>query len=64
MIGRFIILCDPQYFDLAKEAIEFLQEHPEHSSTMISQTDGNGNFYAAVFANRNKKSIRVRQVKP
>jgi predicted choloylglycine hydrolase len=64
MIGRFIIECDPQYFDLAKDAIEFLQEHPEHSSTMISQTDGHGNFHASVFANRNKKSIRVRQVKP
>lgn len=64
MIGRFIIECDPKYLDLAREAIEFLQENPQHPSTLISQTDGEGKFLASVFANRNKKSIRARQVKP
>lgn len=64
MIGRFILLCDTEHFDCAKEAVQFLLENPEHKETMYSQTDGNGTISVMMFAKRLKKSISVRQVRP
>jgi hypothetical protein len=64
MIGRFILHCDTEYFDLAKEAVEFLMENPQHRETMYSQTDGSGGIDVQVFAKRLKGSITVRQVRP
>lgn len=64
MIGRFIIECDTEHFDMAREAITFLMENPEHPETLYSQTDGEGTFQVKMHAKRLKKSIRVRQVLP
>jgi len=63
MIGRFIIECDPEHFDVAKDALVFLQEHPEDRQVMTtSKIDGNPEVH--MYAMRLKKSIRVRQVRP
>ena len=65
MIGRFILLCDTEHFDVARDAAVYLMEHPEHSSVVTSQTDGNGGpAKVSMFAKRLKKSITVRQIRP
>lgn len=58
MIGRFIIECDTKHLEVARQAIEYLQEHPETSDVLSTGQS------ATMFATRLKKSIRVRQVKP
>lgn len=64
MIGRFIIECDPEHFDVAKDAILYLQGNREHNEVMTSGEDVSGTISVAMHAKRLKKSIRVRQVKP
>lgn len=64
MIGRFIILCDPEHFDAARDAVVALQEHPNEREIMISVVYGPKDFEVRMFAKRLKKSISVRQVKP
>lgn len=60
MIGRFIIECDPQYFEDARSAIAYLHDNPEHQDVVTSRTD----MTVSMHAKRLKKSIRVRQVRP
>lgn len=62
MIGRFILECDPEHFDIAKQAVEFLQQNPEQ--TDVLSTSHGQRKDVQMFATRLKKSIRVRQVKP
>jgi len=62
MIGRFIIECDPAHLDIAKQAIEYLQQHPETDDVMSTSVGMKKDVH--MFATRLKKSIRVRQVKP
>ena len=65
MIGRFILLCDTEHFDVAREAAVYLMEHPEHKEAVISQSDGSGApASVAMFVKRLKKSITVRQIRP
>lgn len=59
MIGRFIIECDPQHLEVAKQAIVYLQNHAETDDVLSTGDSG-----AQMFATRLKKSIRVLQVKP
>lgn len=60
MIGRFIIECDPEHLDVAKQAIVFLQENPEQPNVFSKAPHKD----VQVVAVRLKKSIRVRQVRP
>lgn len=62
MIGRFIFLCDTEYFDVACDAAKYLLENPEHKDVATTQTGGAQDVM--MFAKRLKKSISVRQVKP
>lgn len=62
MIGRFIIECDTKHLEVARQAIEYLQEHPE--TRWLSFDVLSTGQSATMFATRLKKSIRVRQVKP
>lgn len=64
MIGRFIIECDPEHFDVACEAAKFLFENPRETNSMTSQTDGDGGNEVRMFAKRLKKSIHIKQVHP
>ena len=62
MIGRFIIECDPEHFDVAKDAIVFLQENP--TDQYILTIYGDNDMQVHMSATRLKKSIRVKQVRP
>lgn len=64
MIGRFIIECDPEHFDVAKDAIVFLQENPGDRQVMTTAVYGDNDMEVHMYAMRLKKSIRVRQVRP
>lgn len=64
MIGRFILECDTDHFDLAGETAKALLEAPQEKTMAMSQTDGDGGNAVMMFATRLKKSIRIRQVRP
>jgi streptomycin 6-kinase len=61
MIGRFIFECDTKYFVDAARAAEQLIESADKQMMLVAHYDSQEVF---MFADRLKKSIRVRQVKP
>lgn len=63
MIGRFIIECDPEHFDVARDAAQYLLDNPEHKDVATSSLEG-GEVKVMMFAKRLKKSIRIRQTRP
>ncbi|RZN19503.1 hypothetical protein [Bradyrhizobium sp. Leo121] len=62
MIGRFIIECDPDYFEDAVHAARELFYSDNREGLITAKYGDRKEVH--MFAKRLKKSIRVQQVKP
>lgn len=62
MIAKFIFHCDPLFLRFAEEAARDLLNRPQEKSLYVFGSMGD--VAISMFADRLKRSIRVRQVKP